>query len=190
VLTIEIFASQKLARNFIDYFVRLVDMIKELRPEIPFLDRYLKLAPQSEALKLALVQVYKKIFYFVTEARKVFVAEHEKRQGNKLTGKRSTPTLSTSIHRLICWFCLRHTSGIFCGTSLHTFAKVTWQPFEKQFGGIQKDLKDSLHIVQRELELSQWEVQSVSRQSQEAFQRRLITHLDGELVHHWWRLIH
>jgi hypothetical protein len=81
-------------------------MIKELRPEIPFLDRYLKLAPQSEALKLALVQVYKKIFYFVTEARKVFVAEHEKRLGNKLTGKHSTPTLSASNHRLICWFSL------------------------------------------------------------------------------------
>ena len=60
-------------------------MLKELSMEIPVLDRSLKLSPQNENLKAALVQVYKDIFAFLTAARSVFVPEKTKSR-HKVTG--------------------------------------------------------------------------------------------------------
>jgi hypothetical protein len=74
-----------MARKFMDYFSKIADMLQELSLEIPILDRSLKLLPQNENLKAALVQVYKDIFAFLTAARGVFVPEKTKSR-HKVTG--------------------------------------------------------------------------------------------------------
>ncbi|KAL8801160.1 MAG: hypothetical protein Q9182_004665 [Xanthomendoza sp. 2 TL-2023] len=123
-----------LASEFGEYFEKISGMLQQVGLHLNSLRRFPYLYPHNERLETAMVDVYRIIFRFCTEARNVF---------KKVSDK------------TIC-----HKSLI----GLRSMVKIVWKPFKSQFGDLQVDLATAMERVSAEVDIAEKEEAHAERE--------------------------
>ncbi|KAL8949575.1 MAG: hypothetical protein Q9222_004323 [Ikaeria aurantiellina] len=130
-----------LATEFGEYFEKISDMLYRIGLHLNSLRRFPRLYPHNARLEAAMVDVYRAIFRFSTQARDVF-----KKVSNKKV-------------------CQKGMIG------LRSMVKIIWKPFKAQFGDLEKDLSSSMERVSAEVEIAEKEEAHAERERAEKERR-------------------
>ncbi|KAK4176463.1 ankyrin repeat-containing domain protein [Triangularia setosa] len=125
-----------LAREFGEYFEKLVLMLENIGTTLSRLERYPMLYPDNDNIKAPMVDIYIAIFELCGKARHVFRVGKDKCQGIK-----------------------RLTQAVGLATAL----RVLWKPFSVDFDGIKARISKNVEAVESEAELAEREVASKER---------------------------
>jgi hypothetical protein len=129
----------KWASEFGDYFENLAVMFSQIGRHLVGIKRYPTLYPDNNILQLAMVDIFRAIFEFLTKAAAVF------REGQKSQGVRATGTIG-----------------------LAAALKVFWKPFKVQFGDLIDRICRSMQDIETEVEIAEKELAGKERQKAEA----------------------
>ncbi|KAL8721231.1 MAG: hypothetical protein Q9225_002043 [Loekoesia sp. 1 TL-2023] len=134
-------SSMVLASEFGEYFEKISSMLQRIGLHLNSLRRFPRLYPHNERLETAMVDVYRVIFRFCTDARNVF-----KKVGDKK-------------------ICQKGMIG------LRSMVKIVWKPFKAQFGDLQDELSTSMDRVSTEVEIAEKEEAHAERERAERERR-------------------
>ncbi|KAL8665977.1 MAG: hypothetical protein Q9168_007587 [Polycauliona sp. 1 TL-2023] len=123
-----------LASEFGEYFEKISVMLEQVGLHLNSLRRFPRLYPHNERLEIAMVDVYRIIFRFCTDARNVF-----KKVGDKK-------------------ICQKGMIG------LRSMVKLVWKPFKSQFGDLRDDLSTAMEKVSTEVEIAEKEEAHAERE--------------------------
>lgn len=76
-------SDQQLASEFGEYFEKISSMLQQIGLHLNSLRRFPRLYPHNERLETAMVDVYRVIFRFCTDARNVFKKVSDKKISQK-----------------------------------------------------------------------------------------------------------
>ncbi|KAI4274984.1 MAG: hypothetical protein LQ337_003548 [Flavoplaca oasis] len=116
-----------LASEFGEYFGKISAMLEQVGLYLNSLRRFPRLYPHNERLEAAMVDVYRIIFRFCTDARNVFKKVSEKK------------------------VCQKGMIGI------RSMIKLVWKPFKAQFGDLRANLSAAMEQVSAEVEIAEKE---------------------------------
>ncbi|KAL9010697.1 MAG: hypothetical protein Q9173_004396 [Seirophora scorigena] len=123
-----------LAAEFGEYFEKISSMLQQIGLHLNSLRRFPRLYPHNERLETAMVEVYRIIFRFCTDARNVF---------KKVSDKK---------------VCQKGMIG------LRSMVKLVWKPFKAQFKDLQNELSTSMEKVSTEVEIAEKEEAHAERE--------------------------
>ncbi|KAI4086273.1 MAG: hypothetical protein LQ344_007691 [Seirophora lacunosa] len=123
-----------LAAEFGEYFEKISSMLQQIGLHLNSLRRFPRLYPHNERLETAMVDVYRVIFRFCTDARTVF---------KKVSDKK---------------VCQKGMIG------LRSMVKLVWKPFKAQFKDLQDELSTSMDKVSTEVEIAEKEEAHAERE--------------------------
>ncbi|KAL8993605.1 MAG: hypothetical protein Q9169_006219 [Polycauliona sp. 2 TL-2023] len=123
-----------LASEFGEYFGKISAMLEQVGLHLNSLRRFPRLYPHNERLENAMVDVYRIIFRFCTDARNVF---------KKVSDKK---------------ICQKGMIG------LRSMVKLVWKPFKSQFGDLRDDLSTAMEMVSTEVEIAEKEEAHAERE--------------------------
>ncbi|KAI4109132.1 MAG: hypothetical protein LQ339_001938, partial [Xanthoria mediterranea] len=123
-----------LASEFGEYFGKISAMLEQVGLHLNSLRRFPRLYPNNRRLEDAMVDVYRIIFRFCTEARNVF---------KKVSGKKVCPKSMVGLR-----------SGI----------KLVWKPFKSQFGDLRDALSTAMDKVSTEVDIAEKEEAHAERE--------------------------
>ncbi|KAL9051027.1 MAG: hypothetical protein Q9206_004856 [Seirophora lacunosa] len=123
-----------LAAEFGEYFEKISSMLQQIGLHLNSLRRFPRLYPHNERLETAMVDVYRVIFRFCTDARNVF---------KKVSDKK---------------VCQKGMIG------LRSMVKLVWKPFKAQFKDLQDELSTSMDRVSTEVEIAEKEEAHAERE--------------------------
>ncbi|KAL9627542.1 MAG: hypothetical protein Q9204_006493, partial [Flavoplaca sp. TL-2023a] len=123
-----------LASEFGEYFGKISAMLEQVGLHLNSLRRFPRLYPHNERLEAAMVDVYRNIFRFCTDARNVFKKASEKK------------------------VCQKGMIG------LRSMIKLVWKPFKAQFGGLRADLSTAMEQAPTEVEIAEKEEAHAERE--------------------------
>ena len=129
----------QLAREFGKYFEKIVDMFAQIGDVLPRFRVYENLFPDHERLTQALSGVYFDIIVFCAEAKGVF------RRGKHFSGTQSSEKLAKVRTNLAVELSAPNLRAVF---------KLTWKPFEREFGEIITRFRKHQKSVEQEAGLS------------------------------------
>ncbi|KAL8695828.1 MAG: hypothetical protein Q9224_003129, partial [Gallowayella concinna] len=139
-----------LASEFGEYFEKISGMLQQVGLHLNSLRRFPHLYPHNERLEAAMVDVYRIIFRFCTEARNVFKKVRDKMVCQK--GKRQPMDV-------------RQASKLNAGMiGMRSMIKLVWKPFKSQFGDLQVDLATGMERVSAEVDIAEKEEAHVERE--------------------------
>lgn len=118
-----------------EHFEKISSMLQQIGLHLNSLRRFPHLYPNNDRLAPAMVDVYRTIFRFCTEARDVF-----KKVSAKKIGQRANHMIGFQ-------------SGI----------KILWKPFKAQFGDLQVELSMAMDNVSKEVEIAEKEEAQAER---------------------------
>ncbi|KAL8831739.1 MAG: hypothetical protein Q9170_005169 [Blastenia crenularia] len=130
-----------LASEFGEYFEKISSMLQQIGLHLNSLRRFPRLYPHNDRLETAMVDVYRIIFRFCTDARNVF---------KKVSDKK---------------VCQKGMIG------LRSMVKLVWKPFKAQFGDLQDELSTSMDRVSTEVEIAEKEEAHAERERAEKERR-------------------
>ncbi|KAL8869919.1 MAG: hypothetical protein Q9174_003911, partial [Haloplaca sp. 1 TL-2023] len=116
-----------LAAEFGEYFEKISSMLQQVGLHLNSLRRFPRLYPHNNRLENAMVDVYRVVFQFLTDARSVFKQANDKR------------------------ICQKGMIG------LRSMAKLVWKPFKAQFGDYQAELSSCMDKVSTEVDIAERE---------------------------------
>ncbi|KAL8965830.1 MAG: hypothetical protein Q9197_006303, partial [Variospora fuerteventurae] len=123
-----------LASEFGEYFEKISSMLQQIGLHLNSLRRFPRLYPHNERLETAMVDVYRVIFRFCTDARNVFKKVSDKKISQK---------------------------GMI---GLRSMVKLVWKPFKAQFKDLQDELSTSMDKVSTEVEIAEKEEAHAERE--------------------------
>lgn len=121
-------------------------MLQQIGLHLNSLRRFPRLYPHNDRLATAMVDVYRIIFRFCTEARNVI-----KKVSAKKTSQKGRPCDSGAANPILRLAIGNHLVGFQSGI------KVLWKPFKAQFGDLQIDLAHSMDRVSKEVDIAEKE---------------------------------
>ena len=127
-----------------EYFEKITSMLQQIGLNLNSLRRFPRLYPHNQRLEAAMVDVYRLIFRFCSEARNVFYKANDKKSCKKGNLKTST----TSRNSLTMETAM---------VGLQSMIKLVWKPFKVQFGDMQEELSTCMDRVSAEVELAEKE---------------------------------
>ncbi|KAL9606529.1 MAG: hypothetical protein Q9179_000315 [Wetmoreana sp. 5 TL-2023] len=145
---------QQLATEFGEYFEKISAMLHQIGLHLNSLRRFPRLYPHNQRLESSMVDVYRVIFKFCTDARNVFKKVNDKK---------------------ICQ------KGM---VSLRSMSKLIWKPFKAQFGDYESELSSCMARVSTEVEIAEKEETHAERDRAEKERRTQASRWDKtEHVH-------
>ncbi|KAL8647244.1 MAG: hypothetical protein Q9226_006514 [Calogaya cf. arnoldii] len=130
-----------LASEFGEYFGKISAMLEQVGLHLNSLRRFPRLYPHNERLEDAMVDGYRIIFRFCTDARNVF---------KKVSDKK---------------VCQKGMIG------LRSMIKLVWKPFKTQFGDLREDLSTAMEKVSTEVDIAEKEEAHAERERAEKERR-------------------
>ncbi|KAI4248968.1 MAG: hypothetical protein LQ352_005786 [Teloschistes flavicans] len=138
---LQAYFRRKLATEFGEYFEKISAMLQQIGLNLNSLRRFPRLYPHNKRLETSMVDVYRVIFTFCTDARNVFKKVNDKK------------------------VCQKGMIG------LRSMAKMAWKPFKAQFGEYQSELSSCMDRVSTEVEIAEKEEAHAERDRAEKERR-------------------
>lgn len=138
--TVQDLICTQLAREFSKYFEKLVDMFERIGDILPRFRAYERLFPDNERLLHTLSVIYVDILRFCHDTKAVF-----------RRSKHPSGTIYFKPHRIVTRLLTALLTPV---VNLRISLKMTWKPFDRQFGEHLRKFREHRKSVEKEAELS------------------------------------